>query len=90
MGVDRDRGRFRRPLDSYRHRQGVAQCRCGDRVDVCGHCVQDDGSRQDQPHGRHWSADRGRHRSVGGLTDRRDVTHVRRVRNNLVWRTRLS
>jgi hypothetical protein len=49
-----------------------------------------DGSRQDQPHGRHWSADRGRHRSVSALRRRRDVTPCRRGRNNLVWRTRLS
>ena len=53
-------------------------------------CVATAFKRQDQRHGRHWSADRGRDRSVGALHHRRDVTPCRRGRNNLVWRTRLS
>ena len=89
-GVDRDRGGFRRRLDSDCHRQGVAQCGCGDRTDVRGHPVQDDGGRQDQRHGRHRPADRGRHRGLGALHHRRGVTPWRRGPNNLVWRTRLS
>ena len=89
-GVDRDRGRFRRRLDSGRHSQGVAQYGCGDRADVRGHPVQDDGGRQDQRHGRHRPADRGRHRGLGALHHRRGVIPWRRGRNNLVWRTRLS